>query len=219
MLITTAMLIAAGISAGAGLIASAADQAHAVAAREDEQSFNAQQAEIQRQFESGEAETARQFSAEEAQKQRDWEKMMSDTSYQRQRADLEAAGYNPASIGMTNGATTPTGATATSVAAHGQAASSPSVGAPRMSFGDYFSNLMSSAIQYGMAKDKNFTNKAIADMYATNSRQMNQMTNETRKILAKMKKITSHYNGKGDLTSQTVSKPPNLEEPAVSETV
>ena len=133
------LLALAGISAASGLLSSAADQAHAVAAREDTQAFNAQ-----------EAATARAFSSEEAQKQRDYEKMMSDTSYQRQRADLEAAGYNPASIGITQGASTPSGAMASP-----SVASASNAYLHSMNFGSYFSNLMSSAVQYSMAKDKN----------------------------------------------------------------
>lgn len=188
-----AMLALAGISAGSSLISSAANQAHAVAAREDTQNFNAQEAELQRLWSSKEAQTARQFSAEEAQKQRDFEKMMSDTSYQRQRADLEAAGYNPASLGLTGGASTPTGSAAQASTASGVAASSSQGFVPQM--GSYFSNLFSNAIQYQMSKDKNFTNKAIAEMYTSNARQMNDLTNATRKAIANYSKVSRYYRG------------------------
>lgn len=59
---------------------------------------------------------ANQFTADEAQKQRDWEQYMSDTAYQRQVKDMQAAGVNPAmAMNSANGASTPSGASASSV--------------------------------------------------------------------------------------------------------
>lgn len=58
---------------------------------------------------------ANQFTADEAQKQRDWEEYMSNTSYQRQVKDMQAAGVNPAMAMKGDGAAVPSGASATSV--------------------------------------------------------------------------------------------------------
>ena len=139
--------------------------------------FNAEQADIARQFSAEEAEKSRAFSAEEAQKQRDYEKMMSDTSVQRQVADMKAAGINPASIGLLGGASTPTGATASAAQAASFGANASNGPSGSMVSGGpvntgYMMNLYNSAVQAVMAKDKNFTNQSIAEMYATNSRQM-----------------------------------------------
>lgn len=56
------------------------------------------------------------FNAEEAQKTRDWQEKMSNTSYQRGVADMTQAGLNPQMMygGVSSGASTPSGATASS---------------------------------------------------------------------------------------------------------
>lgn len=69
---------------------------------------------------TGAEQQANLFNAEEAEKQRLWEEHMSSTAYQRQVADMRAAGVNPAmAMNGASGASTPSGSSATSVSPTG----------------------------------------------------------------------------------------------------
>ena len=105
------------------------------------------------------------FNASEAAKNRNWQQMMSNTSHQREIADLKAAGLNPVLSAMNgNGAAVTSGATASGVTSSGAkgerdtSANSAIVG--------LLSSFLSAQTQLQAANINARTQEAVADKYA-----------------------------------------------------
>lgn len=128
------------------------------------------------------AERQYRFNADEAQKQRDWQERMSNTAYQRQIADLKAAGLNPI-LGYMNGqgATTPSGAAASGANYHGAQAQVD------MSANDVLQSLFSSLISAATQKD-------VAQIHASAALQQAAISSAAAVSAAGIGASASRYN-------------------------
>lgn len=105
------------------------------------------------------------FSAAEAQKNREWQEMMSNTAHQREVQDLIAAGLNPILSANSQGATTPSGASAAGVTGSGAMGTVDTSGASILSalIGGMMQKY-SADTQYKSNQNTNYTNSQIARM-------------------------------------------------------
>ncbi|WNK15019.1 MAG: DNA pilot protein [Microvirus sp.] len=118
-------IVAATLSGGANMYASAEAARSAESAVTSNINYNTEEAQRNRIFNHDEAETARYYNQLEAQKARDFSEKMSSSAYQRSVADMRKAGINPMLSIMNGGASTPQGSQASSGAASGSPAHLP----------------------------------------------------------------------------------------------
>lgn len=103
------------------------------------------------QFSANQAAKERDFNAQQAQLNRDFQERMSNTAYQRAKADMEAAGLNPYLAYGQGGASSPSGSAASAGSgARGSGSRSP-VGFPLLSLVSTAFNVASGLVSKGMS--------------------------------------------------------------------
>lgn len=147
----------------------------------------------QMDFQAASQLAAMEFNSKEAAKNRDWQMYMSNTAHQREVRDLLAAGLNPILSAMGgNGATTGTGATASSQAMSGAS------GNVDTSANQAVASLVATALQaennYEMNKVNAVTNLAIAEAQRENNLKLQERSNEQAWKIANLSADVSRYN-------------------------
>lgn len=153
------------ISSIAGLANTGADYAGNKALQEDAQKFNSLEAALARAFQRSEAATARKFSHDEAALAREFLMNMENTKYQRQVADMSAAGINPAMIlgGVSSMSSAPM---ANTTSGSGAAMASSGASSFRSNFSHDISSGINSALQLTLSQ--NLKNDKFVKQFANN---------------------------------------------------
>lgn len=171
--------------------------------------WSAQQASELRDWQSREAEKVRKYNADEAAKNRSWQEFMSSSAHQREIEDLKKAGLNPVlSVLGGNGASTTSGATASSQAPSGAMGSTDMSGAS--SFVNLIGGMLNQMTELSKMNTSALTNLAVADKYTAMSKYTAELGAQTQLSTARISALTSQYvsdnNLRGSLANAAATK-------------
>lgn len=154
--------------------------------------WSAQQASHLRDWQSAEAEKVRKYNADEAKKNRSWQEFMSSSAHQREIEDLKKAGLNPVlSVLGGNGASTTSGATASSQAPSGAMGSTDFSGSS--SLVGLLGSFLNQQTQLAQMNTSALTNLAVADKYTAMSKYTAELGAQTQLTSARISALTSQY--------------------------
>ena len=166
---------------------SAMANAASAQAQAQQMAFNANEAQLARDYNQAMWEQTSAFNAAEAEKNRQWQERMSNTAYQRQVADLKAAGLNPILAAYANGASTP----------GGSAASVSGLGSPEASASNYAgqgNNMSEQLAMFGAIAQMLGTGLSAFSEYASSNSIDKKIENFINSIFYDKKYTEQHAN-------------------------